>query len=329
MTMAPSDRADGPGGRPPPTGIVVVGSANLDVVVPVDRHPALGETVLGGDHYRATGGKGANQAVACARLGAPTTFVGCVGDDEVGATLTRALTADGVDLTHLTTLAGVPSGLALIVVAPDGENTIVVSPGANGRLAPEHVTAAPLATAGAVLLQLEVPMTAVAAALIAATGLVVLNPAPAAPLSDEVLARTDVLVPNRGELAVLVGAAREPEDDAEVVDLVRQLATDARVVVTLGRGGALVVDGAQVTHVPARPVTAIDATAAGDSFCGALTVALTAGAPLDAAARWAVRAAAITVTRPGAQPSLPTRAEVEAGADVPGPAVIHDATSGG
>jgi ribokinase len=293
-----------------PGDIVVVGSANLDVVVPVERHPALGETVLGGDHYRAAGGKGANQAVACARLGAPTRFIGCVGDDEVGATLTAALADDDVDLTDVVTLTGVPSGLALIVVAPDGENTIVVSPGANGRLDPAHVTTSALSAAGAVLLQLEVPMPAVAAAVAAASGLVVVNPAPAAPIPDAVLARTDVLVPNRSELAVLARAPHEPTDDAEVVDLVRLLATDARIVVTLGRDGALVVDGGHVTTIPARQVTAVDATAAGDSFCGAMTVALTEGAMLVDAARWAARAAAVTVTRQGAQPSLPTRDEV-------------------
>ena len=311
MARTPGDRAGATPDRPgEPTGIAVVGSANLDIVVPVERHPGLGETVLGGDHYRATGGKGANQAVACARLGAPTRFIGCVGDDEVGATLTDALAADGIDLTHLARLTGVPSGLALIVVAPDGENTIVVSPGANGRLGAGHVATSAVSTASAILLQLEVPMPAVTAAVEAATALVVVNPAPAAALPPAVLARTDVLVPNRSELAVLAGVADEPTDTAEVVDLVRMLATDARVVVTLGRDGALVVDGGQVTAIPAQPVTAIDATAAGDCFCGAMTVALTEGAPLVDAAQWAGRAAAITVTRPGAQPSLPARDEV-------------------
>ena len=295
--------------------VAVVGSVNLDVVVPVDRHPRLGETVIGGDHYRAAGGKGANQAVACARLGAPTRFVGCVGDDDVGATLASALTDDAVDVTHLASLAGVPSGMALIVVDGTGENTIVVSPGANARLTSERVTAAPLAEAAAVLLQLEVPMPAVVAASSAARGLVVLNPAPATSLPDELLAGTDVLVPNRGELAVLAGVPTEPTTAGEVVDLVRGLRGPRQVVVTLGSDGALAVDGPTVTAVPAIEVEAVDTTAAGDSFCAALTVALIEGAALADATRWAVRAAAITVTRRGAQPSLPTRDEVAESAD--------------
>jgi ribokinase len=291
--------------------IVVVGSANLDVVVPVERHPRPGETVLGGDHYRASGGKGANQAVACVRLGAQTRFVGCVGDDDAGRTLHDALAGDGVDVSVLATRSDAPSGIALIVVAPDGENTIVVSPGANGRLDEAQVDRAELAAAAAVLLQLEIPMAAVTAAAHAAEGLVVLNPAPARELPDALLERTDVLVPNRSELATLVGADAEPTTHDEVLDLARSLPGVSRVVVTLGADGALVADRDAVAHVPAHPVAAVDATAAGDSFCGALTVALTEGATLQAAAAWACTAAAVTVTSPGAQPSLPTRAQVD------------------
>lgn len=291
---------------------IVVGSANLDVVVPVDRHPRPGETVIGSDHYRAAGGKGANQAVACARLGVSTGLVGCLGDDDVGATLRQALRDDHVDLTHLSSLDDTPSGLALIVVDRWGENTIVVSPGANARLSPEHVAAAPLRDAAAVLLQLEVPLAAVTAAATAAHGLVVLNPAPAAALPEALLRRTDVLVPNRGELALLAGAEGEPTTSDEVIDLVRTLHGPERVVVTLGSDGAVVVEPGTATHVAALPVAAVDATAAGDAFCAALTVALLEGAGLDAATRWATAAAAITVTREGAQPSLPTRGEVEA-----------------
>jgi ribokinase len=291
--------------------IAVVGSANLDVVVPVERHPRPGETVLGGDHYRASGGKGANQAAACARLGAHTRFVGCVGDDDAGRTLHDALARDGVDVRLLATRSDAPSGIALIVVAPDGENTIVVSPGANGRLDEAQVHAAELAGAAAVLLQLEIPLAAVTAAAHAAEGLVVLNPAPARALPAALLERTDVLVPNRSELATLAGAAVEPTTHDEVVDLARSLPGVSRVVITLGVEGALVVDAAAVAHVPAHPVAAVDTTAAGDSFCAALTVALTEGAALGAAAAWACAAAAVTVTSPGAQPSLPTRARVD------------------
>lgn len=300
----------GPAGAASPS-IAVVGSANLDVVVPVRRHPRLGETVIGGDHYRAPGGKGANQAVACARLGARTRFVGCVGDDEVGDTLRQALANDDVDVTDLAALEGVPSGLALIVVDGDGENTIVVSPGANDRLSPEHVVAARLGDAAAVLLQLEVPVPTVAAAAAAAEALVVLNPAPAAALPTELLRRVDVLVPNRGELATLAGSDREPRTIDEVVDLVGTLEGPSQVVVTLGADGALVVDGARVVHVAAPVVEAVDATAAGDSFCAALTVASIEGADLATAARWASTVAAVTVTRKGAQPSLPRRSELQ------------------
>lgn len=299
-----------PAARRRPT-IAVVGSANLDVVAPVTRHPRPGETVIGGDHYHAPGGKGANQAVACARLGARTRFVGCVGDDDPGRTLIRALRDDGIDVEHLEVLAGVPSGLALIVVDELGENTIVVSPGANARLGTGHVAAADIGGADAVLLQLEVPLETVVAAAEAARGLVVLNPAPATALSSALLQRTDVLVPNRGELAMLAGADAEPGSIDEVVDLARTVEGPDRLVVTLGSDGALAIENGHVVHVPARPVQAVDATAAGDSFCGALTVALTEGAGLEAATRWASIAASLTVGRRGAQPSLPNRRELD------------------
>lgn len=301
-------------GRAAPT-ITVVGSANLDVVVPVQRHPDSGETVIGGDHYRAPGGKGANQAVACARLGATTRFIGCVGDDDPGRSLLGGLTGDDVDTTYLTVLPGSPSGLALIVVDSVGENTIVVSPGANARLGPEHIQPAAFTGSAAVLLQLEVPLEAVTAAAEVAEGLVVLNPAPAIMLPPALLDRTDVLVPNRGELALLAGAEAEPAGLDEVVELARSINGPSSVVVTLGKDGAVVVDRTAVRTVPAHAVEAVDATAAGDSFCGALVVALSEGASLEAATRWATTAAAITVTRRGAQPSLPTRQEVEAGAE--------------
>ncbi len=305
---APDDR-DAPFGA-----VAVVGSANLDIVVGVPRHPRLGETVIGGDHAQVPGGKGANQAVAAARLGAPTAFVGRVGTDDPGQALTRALTADGVDVTALGADPDAPSGIALIVVAEDGENTIVVSPGANSRLEPRHVEAAGvvLAEATALLVQLEVPLDTVAAAVAAARGTVVLNPAPAADLPAEVLARTDVLVPNRSELALLAGVEQEPTATEEVVALARRIEGPRAIVVTLGADGSLVVEGETVTPIPARSVDAVDATAAGDAFCAALTVRLVAGASLTDAAAYANTAAALATTRHGAQPSLPTRDEVVA-----------------
>ena len=302
----------------PPGAVAVVGSANLDIVVPVDRHPRLGETVIGGDHAQVPGGKGANQAVAAARLGAPTRFVGRVGDDDPGRLLRAALQADTVDVTGLTTDPEAPSGIALIVVAADGENTIVVSPGANSRLGPRHVEeAGPLvAGAAAVLVQLEVPVATVEAAVRAATGLVICNPAPAAALPAAVLERVDVLVPNRSELAALSGADAEPRALQDVVSLARGLRGPKAVVVTLGADGALVLDGDEVVEVPPLAVQAVDATAAGDAFCAALTVRLVAGASLVDAARYANAAAALATTKPGAQPSLPTADDVAA---TPGP----------
>lgn len=318
MTMQPADgtlgAGDAVGGA-----VAVVGSANLDVVVPVQRHPRLGETVIGGDHAQVPGGKGANQAVAAARLGAATRFVGRVGDDDPGRLLRSSLEADAVDVAGLGTDDQAPSGIALIVVAPDGENTIVVSPGANARLEPTHVdrAGALVSEAAAVLVQLEVPIPTVEAAVEAATGIVVCNPAPAATLPPAVLRRVDVLVPNRSELAVLAGAETEPRSLEEVVALARQLEGPRAVVVTLGSDGALVLDGADVVEVAPVTVDAIDATAAGDAFCAALTVRLVAGDALADAARYANAAAGLATTRPGAQPSLPSAVEV---ATVLGPA---------
>jgi ribokinase len=289
--------------------IAVVGSCNVDFVVPVAGLPAPGETVLGRDHLRSPGGKGANQAVAAARLGGAVGFVGCVGDDELAGTITTALTDAGVSTTWLRVVADTPSGLALITVADGGENTIAVSPGANARLSPSDVeAAAPLLTEAAVtLVQLEIDPSTVAAAVKAATGTVVLNPAPAATLSPSVLAEVDVLVPNRTELAVLTGAAT-PTSTAEAATLAASLEGPAAVVVTLGEDGALVVAGGETTHLPAVSVEAVDATGAGDAFCGALADALSRGEPLVAAAQWAVRVAGMSTTRWGAQ-TVPTRSE--------------------
>jgi ribokinase len=281
--------------------IAVVGSVNLDIVIGVERHPAPGETVLGGDRTDLPGGKGANQAVAAARLGQRVSIVGRVGADAAGRGLRDGLRAEGVDVEHLREDPDAPSGIALIAVAPDGENTIIVSPGANGRVGPEDVQAASglLGEAAVTLLQLEIPEDAVRAAAHAAGGTLVLNPAPARELDGDVLQRVDVLVPNRGELELLAG----PGDPA---DAARRLAGPRVVVVTLGADGALVVDGDHVEHVRAHPVEVVDTTGAGDAFCGALADALARGALLTEAARWGVAAAALSVTRRGAQEGMPT-----------------------
>jgi len=283
--------------------IALVGSINLDVVVGVDRHPAPGETVVGGDRQELPGGKGANQAVAAARLGATVAFVGRVGADDSGRRLRDGLAAEGVDVAHVRVDPDAPTGMALIAVDSAGENTIVVSPGANARVGAADVEAARDVMAGAAvtLVQHEVPEEAVAAAIVAAGGRVVLNPAPARAL----LAAVDVLVPNRGELEALAGRAGDP------IELARGLEAARAVVVTLGAEGAAVVEGDRVDRIPAPRVEAVDTTGAGDAFCGALAQALDGGAELVEAARWAARAAAASVTKAGAQGGLPRRADLE------------------
>jgi ribokinase len=299
--------------------VAVVGSLNLDLVVRVPRLPGPGETVSGQDVFRNPGGKGANQAVAAARLGRRVAMVGRVGDDDAGRELLASLEADGIGTTQVRAVAGVPSGTAFITVADDGENQIVVSPGANARLTPEDVAeAGPALRAAAVtLLQLEVPLEAVAAAARTAGGRVVLTPAPVRELPAELLGQVDVLVPNRVELAQLAGGP-VPETVEAAVALAGRLAARA-VVVTLGADGALVVTDGQASHVPAVPVRAVDTTAAGDAFCGGLADALATGASLQDAVRRAVRVAAAACLRPGAQPSLPTPAELGALPEPAGP----------
>ena len=240
------------------------------------------------------------------------SFVGRLGSDDAGATLRESLEAAGVDTTFLRDDAGAPSGIALIGVDEAGDNAIVVSPGANGRVGPEDVADAEavIRDATVLLLQLEVPMEAVAAAARVASGTVVLNPAPAAPLPDDLLQLVDVLVPNAIELAQLVGT-EPPGDVDEVVELARSLPV-ATVVVTMGAAGALLVTPDDHLVVPAPTIHPVDTTGAGDSFCGALAEALARGVELGTAVERAVHAGAVTATRPGAQPAMPTTADIEA-----------------
>jgi ribokinase len=292
--------------------VVVLGSANLDIVVPVPHHPVTGETVMGGDHALVPGGKGANQAVAASRLGATVSFVGRVGPDDAGVTLRESLETAGVDTGLLRVDPDAPSGIALIGVDAAGDNAIVVSPGANGRVGPEDVVdaATVVRDAAVLLLQLEVPMEAVTAAARLATGRVILNPAPAAPLPGDLLELVDVLVPNAIELAQLVGA--EPADEVdEIAAQARSLPVDT-VVVTRGADGALLVTPYDHLVVPAPTIHPVDTTGAGDSFCGALAEALARGVELSVAVERAVHAGAVTATRPGAQPAMPTTSDIEA-----------------
>ena len=298
---------------------MVVGSANLDLVVDVESVPVAGQTVMGGDLRLIPGGKGANQAVAAARLGRRVAMVGRVGADDAGSILRTALDSAGVETALLLDTANTPSGTALIAVGADGDNAIVVSPGANGRVTAADMEGAAdvLGAADVVLLQLEVPVEAVTAAAACARGTVVLNPAPApsAPLPAELLDRVDVIVPNQTELATLArhaGIGAIGAVDATTADALARGLPAAAVIVTLGAGGAMVVTPEQSVHVPAPAVVPVDTTAAGDAFCGALADAMVGGADLVEAARWAVRVGAAATLRPGAQPSLPTRTEVDA-----------------
>jgi ribokinase len=310
--MPPRQDAPERGGRP--LDVVVVGSIHQDLVVDVPRLPGPGETVLGTDHFRSPGGKGANQAVAARRLGAAVAMVGQVGDDPDGGSLRGGLEAEGVDVGGVVVHPELASGLAVVAVDPAGENTIVVSPGASGALDPRTVaaSAARLSAAHVLLLQLEVAVEAVDAAVRLAAGTVVLNPAPARALPDGLLERVDVLVPNRVELAHVAGVSDPLDRLEDVTAVARGLAERCAVVVTLGADGALVVHDGGSRHVPAPRVATVDTTGAGDAFCGALAVRLAAGDDLSAAVPWAVRAAALSTTVPGAQPSLPTLEAVTA-----------------
>ncbi|MGP3919570.1 ribokinase [Nonomuraea sp. 10N515B] len=295
-------------GRPRhPFDVVVVGSANADLIVRVERHPAPGETVLGSELAVHPGGKGANQAVAAARLGARVALLGRVGADGHGRLLRESLERDSIDLAHLHDTPAA-SGIAMIAVGPQGDNSIIVAPGANARLTEADVLdAAPLLrSAPVVSLQLEIPLPAVLAAARLARR-AVLNLSPAAPVPDELLALCDPLVVNEHEAALLLGVPGEPDRQAKSL-----LALGPRsVVITLGADGAVVAEAGAVHAVPSPPVTAVDTTGAGDAFTGALAWRLAVGEPLADAAAFAARVGAAAVRRAGAQDSYPTMTEVE------------------
>jgi len=300
--------------------IIVIGSINTDLVIRGPRLPAPGETVLGGEFYRAAGGKGANQAVAAARASAePITFIGAVGDDAFGHEALEAFAAENLDLRFLKTITGRPSGVALILVDHRGENSISVASGANADLSHEDIDAVPdevFATADVLLTCLESPLETVGRALLRAKQAAmttILNPAPAAAeiCRSGMLPLVDVITPNAGEAAALTGI--DTADRSGAIAAARQLQQLGcpACVITLGSRGCLVVqeEATRLEGLSAKPV---DSTAAGDAFNGALAVALSEGRSLVEAARWANRAGAIAVTRAGAQPSLPSRAEIEA-----------------
>ncbi len=291
--------------------VIVVGSANVDYTVAVDRLPAAGETVLGREFYQSFGGKGANQAVAARKAGADVFFLTKLGNDANGTLLERHLTGLGIPGAGLLRDPSTPTGVALIVVDRSGMNQIAVAPGSNRMLTVEEVDRASTLVAGgrALLVQLELPLAAVAEALTLAKRhrlTTILNPAPAVPLSSDVLKLVDVLTPNEGEARALTGQ----DDPAEAAQIL--LARGARrVIITLGSRGAWLRDAKTAKAFPAFPVEAVDSTGAGDAFNGALACALAEGRPLEEAIVFANAAGALTVTRRGAQDALPARREID------------------
>jgi ribokinase len=293
--------------------VIVVGSVNVDLVVRAPRLPGPGETVTGGTFARHGGGKGANQAVAAARLGARTHLIGCLGDDAYGRQLRKALRQAGVRLRGVEEVPG-PSGVAIILVEQGGQNVIAVAPGANASVSAEQVEAAPsLKRAEVVVAQLETPIESVTAA--ARLGrqhgaYSILNAAPARTDIGDLLAWVDVLVVNELELAALVhGSPPEGDEGLAARELLGR--GPHAVVVTLGARGAVVVTRQQITRVPSPSVEVVDTTAAGDAFVGALAARLDSIDNLEHAVRYATAAGALACTRMGAQPSLPTAADVD------------------
>ncbi|CAD6538574.1 Ribokinase [Paraburkholderia hiiakae] len=297
--------------------VAVVGSLNMDLVARAPRLPAPGETLAGSAFAQVPGGKGGNQAVAAARLGAQVAMVGRVGADSNGETLRAGLVTEGIDCNALETSAAAPTGVALIIVDDASQNAIVIVAGSNGEVTPETIARheAVLAQADVVVCQLETPTDAVAAALTAARRLrkiTILNPAPATgPLPAQWLALIDYLVPNELEAATLTGLPASTPEEAARAALALREAGARNVLVTLGaQGVCALLDGAAPAHLPAPRVNAVDTTAAGDTFIGALAARLAAGAPALEAIAFALHAASVSVTRAGAQPSIPTLAEL-------------------
>jgi ribokinase len=300
--------------------IIVVGSTMIDMMTYAERVPAAGETLVGDRFAQGFGGKGANQAVMASRLGAAVAMVNCVGDDVFGDMTLENLTREAVDVTGVSRVAGVSSGVAPIWVEADGTNRIIVVPGANNHVTPEQAGSAVEGAAELqlVLGQFEVPQPATASAFAAArrrAALTLLNPAPAAEVSAALLEVTDWLIPNEVEFGHLARAcgldgARPDNDDAITAVAAK---TTSRLVVTLGAAGAAVCEGDRITRVAAPPVRAVDTTGAGDAFVGAFAYGLARGLSPGAAAELGCRCAGVSVTRNGTQTSFPS---VEESADL-------------
>ena len=300
-----------------PAKVVVIGSLNMDLVTRAPRLPRGGETLIGQSFATVSGGKGANQAVAAARLGAEVSMVGCVGNDAYGAELRGALLAERIDCQAVSTVED-SSGVALIVVDDNSQNAIVIVAGANGSLTPQVIDRfdAVLQTADVIICQLEVPDATVGHALKRGRALgktVILNPSPASrPLPADWFAAIDYLIPNESEASALTGLSVDSLASAETA-ATRLIAMGVgKVIITLGAQGSLFADGSRLEHFPAPKVKAVDTTAAGDTFVGGFAAALAAGSSEADAIRFGQVAAALSVTRAGAQPSIPTLSDVQA-----------------
>lgn len=297
--------------------VVVVGSANTDMVLRVERRPEAGETVSGSDFQMVAGGKGANQAVAAARAGAEVTFIGAVGDDAMGEAACRGLRDEGIDVSAVAVLGEAASGVALILVEPSGENSIALGPGANAHVTPTHIEAHRdrIAAADVVLVQLEIPLETVfaTAALAQSTGAkLILDPAPAVPLPSSLYRLISVLKPNAREAQLLSGV---PVHDGPSAEQAARVLVDkgcGSVLVTLGADGAIWDRNSEVLRCPSEVPKVVDTTGAGDAFAGHLGAVLARGATAEDALRWATVAAGLSVTRMGAQAGVPNRAQLEA-----------------
>lgn len=296
--------------------LVVLGSINADHILNLESFPTPGETVTGNQYQVAFGGKGANQAVAAGRSGANIAFIACTGDDDTGERVRKQLASDNIDITPVSVVEGESTGVALIFVNAEGENVIGIHAGANAALNIEKVEAQReiIASADALLMQLESPVESVqAAASIAHENhtTVVLNPAPARVLSDELLALVDIITPNETEAEKLTGISVENDEDAARAAQALHDKGIGTVIITLGSRGVWVSVNGEGRRVPGFRVNAVDTIAAGDTFNGALVTALLEGEAMDRAIRFAHAAAAIAVTRKGAQPSVPWREEID------------------
>lgn len=312
--MSPAGEGASAGTRGP-VHVVVVGSINMDLIAPVAGLPAAGQTVSGRELLESPGGKGANQAVAAARLGARVSFIGRIGDDGFGVRLGEGLRGEQIDTRAVRTTENCSSGVAIVCVEDAGENTIVVIPGANGCLSPADIAQAEhvIASADVLLVQLETPLETVAAAVETARQhgvLTVLDPAPAPSALPDTLLAVDVICPNESEAAALTGIPIASRGDAEHAARLLRERGARHAVITLGRRGALVCGPSGTEHVPSFPVPAIDATAAGDAFAAALGVAYAETGELRQGIAWGCAAGALAASRLGAQLAMPTREEV-------------------